>query len=431
MINQSVGRIRRGTGRVVRLSLWMLFISLSACTVLLFSTTGGSVPAAFRSWAELGCVSPESESTEGSDIVCMSQCGRFYLTATRIGNAKAPEPTYTVCKWADGEPICTLQLHSMQPTKLVVSSDGAFIAINNSQENGSDSYLIFDASDGSMQAAFPRLIDRLNFSPDSKSFVYSKGRMIHVESCSPRTRIRTLALEGERVVAEVYFNSEGKPKALSFQRDDDSQGAEGWDILSGRRDWRVEGLRAIPLLRAPIHFAFPAIPEASSGSIEYFSLADGNRIPINSEAPQQRPGTFSYDGRFLVYPSFHAASVDRFLSNEKAWEWRQQLFRLSKTFPIFRPSLDWNVIDSKTGITFPALTHASISSAAFIHSQNFGLTTFHYDGVYEWDLPPRQRWFTPWAWASLAATVGMGYWLWSKRRRTKKPAMSLNVVKAS
>jgi hypothetical protein len=38
-------------------------------------------------------------------------------------------------------------------------------------------------------------------------------------------------------------------------------------------------------------------------------------------------------------------------------------------------------------------------------------------GYYIYDVPPKVRWFTPWAWASLAAWLGMiGVW-WKLRNR--------------
>ena len=74
---------------------------------------------------------------------------------------------------------------------------------------------------------------------------------------------------------------------------------------------------------------------------------------------------------------------------------------LTRKVPFLGDSIAWTVMDVQIGKTWPELKTGDLGSACF-QSDNSHIITFGHYGAYEWDLPPRQRWFTPWVWASLA-----------------------------
>ncbi len=421
MPGRAAGFIKRGFHGTARVTLWLVFVALVACTVLLFTTTGGSVPAAFRSWEELGCVDPEvdTQSPNVSAFHCMSDCGQYYMTSTWNGNTQVPQWNYTVREWTTAKIICHLEQSNMIPNRLIVSTDGSLIAANTSFGLRGDAFLVFDGSNGHVDREFSKDIGRFQFSPDGKTVAFEHGGMVHLNSLHPRTAIKTLTLEKSREVAELFYDSNARPKALVFQRDDQSKGAEVWDILSGRRDWRIDGLRAIPGEWSPTRFAFPASSPDSARLFMYYSLADGKAVPLATEATQQSPGNFSHDGRFLAYKTDQPSILDRFVPEGKEFEWRNQLFWLTKTFPNLRVSNLWTIVDVQIGTSWPT-RKASRSFSAYFNEHDPVLTTFGRDGAYDWDLPPRQRWFTPWAWPALMATLALGYYLWPWRGRNAK-----------
>ncbi len=103
------------------------------------------------------------------------------------------------------------------------------------------------------------------------------------------------------------------------------------------------------------------------------------------------------------------------------------LTEMEWTVPALAETESWKLVDLRSDVSETVLfstgtrfLQAGIKQTAGFSPDGTCLTTVHDDGLYDWDLPPRMRWFTPWAWAALAATLAWGWVLWRLRRRIQR-----------
>jgi hypothetical protein len=108
------------------------------------------------------------------------------------------------------------------------------------------------------------------------------------------------------------------------------------------------------------------------------------------------------------------------------------LYWYGKENPLVSFTKEWNLpIPAWLSDHFPEKTHLALldletdsswfdlagNYAAFTQDDN-RLITLTKEGFYEYDLPPRMRWFTPWAWAGLTAWLGSIILWWKLRARS-------------
>jgi hypothetical protein len=119
------------------------------------------------------------------------------------------------------------------------------------------------------------------------------------------------------------------------------------------------------------------------------------------------PLRFSPDGRFLIirYPlKYPLVSVAEGL-HKGIEKWLEGRFPLQQRLAL---------IDLHSGEIWPGLIGNGL--CAFT-DDGARLISFTDEGRYEYDVPPRWQYFTPWAWAPLGAWAGLTIVWWKLRER--------------
>src|SRR5262249_17396598 len=158
-----------------------LLVPMVACRALLFATTSGSVPTGFRSWEDLGCVSPDiaDPSSTGSHFCCMSQCGLYYMTSTSRRTPDAQAGAFAVRDWSSRAIVGPVENRKINPLWLIMSSNQLFLAVMDERAAPSG-FSICNVSNGRLDPSFPQGMECLAFSPDSKTVVFIHGGMVHL-----------------------------------------------------------------------------------------------------------------------------------------------------------------------------------------------------------------------------------------------------------
>jgi hypothetical protein len=358
--------------------------------------------------------------------------------------------TIAIRDWPSGSVLWTCESYSLSlPTCLLVSKDQNVFTMRegsrnrvyelpvgkwNSQIFGSDRW-VFYTKDGTQDSSYPDWLTCVSFSPDGKSVIFGAEQIVKVESFSPRLLIKSIEFDPSREVCDVFYDQDQRPKAMVFRRDESTEWTELWDLLGGRCDWRIEGLRDSVVPHETSNEVWAGGPRADPQQLGFYSLADGHLLrnyPMMSDLhnyPYKLP-CLSNDGCYFVYWLERPGSLRGALKRWDSVEWiREKLDQLEQSNPGLGSSHTLAMLNVQTGAKWFdfKLRHAQFateSDTAFIRENDYRLTTIDDDGVYDYDLPPRQRWFTPWAWASLAACMVLTWLMWPRRKRRASPQTS-------
>jgi hypothetical protein len=188
---------------------------------------------------------------------------------------------------------------------------------------------------------------------------------------------------------------------------------EQWDVLNDMCDWHRALPAMISAIPSPDGSVLITLPDDSE--MICWSRADGRQLArIQSGASDF---CLTADDRFMLYRYVRSHWLEPLL--------RRLPVNASWTANIWlKPSFWWELCDTYRGTTWPAIPAptdiAEIEGQYRFLEHGSQLTTIDDHGIYEWDLPPRWQYFTPWAWPGLGAWLSLVAIGWKLRKAAKR-----------
>ncbi len=423
----------------IRWGIGLLLLPWSIVSAALFLYTSGPVPKSFRPWEQLGCLprwsqDPSPPSDSKSRFLGFIEGGSLY--ATLVGHNFGVTSSYFDVSIVDSKSnrtLCALSSVAYAP-HVLVSPNRQFVLLQIPWFYARlyqlrDGKLLRGESMGSEKAVFDSSGDQLlmqNLFKDDCILHLTGNEFSHTHRYS---QIRLLGR-----LLDFYFDREDRPKALVV-----SNGlVDLVDIASLHRDWSS----AKAAVGDEPQIGPGTIPDTSqsgfvsSNKTVFFtnhnslglcvrSLRDGSVLGIHKLAKGASLLNCSPDGRFLLYvrpPDLGGMKRLRKLSS-RLEKWLDE-FNAEKKLVDFASELC--LLDVESGETWSGMNidNGTNPSVAFREADQTFLTAGD-NGVYEWDLPTRYRWFTPWAWPALAVWLILAVaWRRLKIDRTNSPLSS-------
>ncbi len=455
----------------IRVAAWLGSLFLTGLTLFLFTQTSQTFPRAFRSWKEIGFEPDRTGDITHSTprFLCMSRCGRYFCTVDFFRASARIETDFTIRHWPGGEPLCTLP-KSYHPNSILVSKDEQWIALRNgdrilrfisgprSRTFGGSTWQIY-RKDGA-KWSIAEQARTCDFSPNGQSMMIATEHTVQVKSKEGRI-IKEMEFDPSHVVASVFFDANENPKAVIFEGNvattpiggmriletdeamdqaiDHHNETECWDITTEQRDWVIEGLRAKIIPSDPSRIVWMASVRNDPGSMRFYSLVDARMLGSHQIWPEVRVmpaelNCLSHNGEFFVFYHRRPGVLHYFEGSGAIATWVNAKNRwLEQMAPALAESVNLCLLDTQTGVISKIgkdqeefkISWGREALNANFHENEPLLTTFDDDGAYEWDLPPRMRWFTPWAWAALAAWLALVWFLLPWSRSIKQRALKV------
>ena len=190
---------------------------------------------------------------------------------------------------------------------------------------------------------------------------------------------------------------------------------EVWDLGSGKADFILD---ISELEKAPPNRERPYLADARyklhipatvcRDFVLTRSLDDGSSLQVLSmPADTLGPVRISPDGRYLLYNYYRRLPLTHLADgrNDRLERWLWEQFCGQERLAL---------LELRTGKTW--LNLSDVGRCTFTND-GAGWTSFGDEGRYEYDLPPRWQYFTPWAWVALGAWLSLaGIW-WTLRIR--------------
>ncbi len=410
---------------LARWALGMAFILTSILTLTLFLTTGHLVPEAFNSWADLGC-SPLSLEELRGDItdstplfMGVTSCGRAYL-ARSLRDAEKPSATpkrttyYDI--WTNEELGCTdLNIDGfMRPAlsrngkNLLMGVEPNGLAIRHSDSK--KELVGISNADGFAQFWLNKASNCALTRTDSGGAIWDMATGKQLSSFRlPRKK-----------TSFGYCDLEGHAKCLTV-----TDSFEIWNEETGSREF-VLSSKSSEITQNWRAFQFSPdcrrLAIVGEKNVLVWSLEDGNllwtlpklylvctsKIGNGSTWTQCESGVaFSNNARWLTEEYCSSDPVADWVCS-----WNDNLSEIiSRWFPMQDLAI---LIDLETGRTWPGLP---AGNGVVFSEDNSRMVTFGVDGRYEWSVPPRRQWFTPWAWAALGAWLSLVAIWWRLRKQ--------------
>jgi hypothetical protein len=212
------------------------------------------------------------------------------------------------------------------------------------------------------------------------------------------------AVRGLWFSPHLFFNSKGSSKVL-LQNDVCDLASNGFDLhLQSHNQKGVCCEYMLKVNRAPVLATFFEEPRV----FVMHSLDDG-RLLQQYSIPPGLSGIyqFSSDGRFLIAVDERGESFVKLVNG-----WNGQIGALlGALFPERKRSA---LLELSTGKIW--VDHLGEGRCAFTEDGT-QMKSFTDAGYYLYDVPPKVRWFTPWAWPSLAASFALITLWWKLRKR--------------
>ena len=257
----------------------------------------------------------------------------------------------------------------------------------------------------------PSLVAAAAFAPGSRQLlIYTNKRVVHYDVSECRI-LGVFQAPAQRNIRACFFDSRGRPKALMFRL---LKELEVWDVASNQMDVTLDQseIKSRGFLTGEYETSFEVGACDSILASAYHdpcfifirSLETGRSLQ-NYSLPFKwcQPLRFSPDGRFLIlrYPLKHPLVGMTEGLHKGIEKWLEARFPVQQRLAL---------IDLHSGKIWPGLMGNGL--CAFT-DDGARLISFTDEGCYEYDVLPRhQRYFTPWAWASLGAWAGLAtVWL--------------------
>jgi WD40 repeat protein len=409
---------------VRRLARWgagPLLLPLGLFTAVLFFATGRPVARGFLSANNLGIntdwkgYSPSKK--EGEFFLGVSPSGRCMISIKSIDDERdqdrdsAHGVRITVWETSSMRVISSFVDKIDRDSGFEISLDRRyFVMVSGSElrvrdlESGNAENVSLERAWGSRPRA-PS--ENITFAPiRSELFIYSNRRALRFDWVEKRT-LSDLRMPENREIYHCFVASQTRPMAIV-----DSETRELWNIETGKLecklDWWKEVMPNLSFGMISSGSRSPVIVYELGSSLVARSIQDGSFVrSFAVPADGLRPVNFSPDGRFLIcdYVQTHtfvraAASLHEALEN-----------RLRRVFP---NQSRLALLDVRTGTIWSNL-HGDRMQA--FTDDGGRLISFTDQGRYEYDVPPRWQYFTPWAWAALGAWLGLATVWWKLRKR--------------
>jgi hypothetical protein len=414
--------------RLTRWAIGLVLLPVAVFILILFLVTGHPVPNKFISFDDLGLDGdwkhPSAEMQQSSKrISFQGNRGRCCVTLRPIGDAStegllpSQDVIATVTDNSTLERLGSFRCKLSDCSYCDIDPDRSYlIAVGNRRFHAwrlhADRETADDVRDN---VQLPDSIGpEFAFAPDGRQLlIYANSWAVLYDRLEWKQVAQFTSLKGH-----PFFDAHSKPKVLTprglrFQPDADPMVR---DLISNRQDTKLEG--------------FPQCDAGESSSTDIICVSG---VPIattyfwNSRILQvhslqngqllhgyRLPPIFGYlrgfksDGRFVVlhFPRRHALVRWARDYNQALEQWLNKL----------RPDREgYALLDLQDGTTWHDFLGDKGCSLSHDGST---LVSFTDTGRYEYDVPPRWQYFTPWAWVALGAWMGLAtvWWKLGKRR---------------
>ena len=449
--------------KAARWCVALLLIPLGALSDFLFLYTGRPLPTA---------VKPPS----GSDAVeNQSACGKFVavITKRRADEQGAVTIDYSIRDRLTRDPVGEVAGLPQDYLNFTISPDGRVLVVSGTMlepiaaaDVGNPQILhrVFKLPSG-----LPVPIPGLGEARHLSSFDSSADGNVLVASFDHATAnvwdtrtgfcLNSFKLPGAAdTIARCFFDRGGRPKALAMH----NKQPQMWDVQTGLCDWDMTGdlgskpesrsdsglpiqsvalMRQIPartktgtthVLVVTVIFALQMAPDNDLFAVVHpghgiglYSLGDGNLKFLFTQFKDMdfRDMMFSPDGRYLLIAGWRPHPLIRFC-NSLGPTVSNYLVRWISPH-VSGGAQEQTLIDLEAGKTWPRIpgNNSGNSSLFATHGGRVRLVTFDDQKVrYDWDVPPRWQWFTPWTWAAVGAWLGLAVFWRRLRKRQPRPA---------
>jgi WD40 repeat protein len=412
--------------RMARWSMGLLLLAVGLFTIALFFTTGRPVRRDFIPVDQLGFTLSRIGGLQGASgkpgFYSISSSGRCFITTAPLLVDADQELIATIFDTATLQKVGsfpsrlnTLRNFELSPDRqfLIAAKDTGLHVwhLESGKEEVAQIEMLWrdhPRNDSSLFAATA-------FAPGSRQLlIYTDKRVVHYDLSEYRI-LGAFQAPAQRNIRACFFDSRGRPKALMFRL---LKELEVWDVTSNQMDATLDlsEIKSRGFVTGEYDSSFEVGAGDSILASAYHdpcfifirSLETGRSLQ-NYSLPFKwcHPLRFSPDGRFLIirYPlKYPLVSVAEGL-HKGIEKWLEGRFPLQQRLAL---------IDLHSGEIWPGLIGNGL--CAFT-DDGARLISFTDEGRYEYDVPPRWQYFTPWAWAPLGAWAGLTIVWWKLRER--------------
>ncbi len=397
--------------RPMRWLLGGLFCPLACLTIILFCFTGRPLARGFLAWSPGEYLGFRGRTHDERHALSLMRGASF-----------DPQALYLIRDVETWSPRAQVELPS--PWDVLVSPTGSLLSIaSRTKKSGFDFYSIPPGrlvGEIMPQWSTPGGRELLAMSRDGKLALIAHDRdPVQLWDLDSFKHLRTVET-GYRKVIACFFDAEDKPKVLcyDFPIEPVAGKLECWDVSTKSTVcFFADSETASTRYHRVSNDASTLIMEIDSQTFGVWSVKDGQlrrRLRLGT-----RPADISIapEGRFVAV-RFEEKPTG---FNDWLYEHCPSILQGLRKMPAADPFLmrePGSLHEIATGKQwkFPSCAYGPVVASGST------CITFDRQGRYEYDLPPRWRYFTPWAWAALGAWLAVGGGWWYLGRRTARPA---------